>query len=96
MSSFEKYIRKATKNYKLPAYALKYDIRKFFDPIDHNILLSLIQRKIDDHNLFLLIAQIIDSFSASHGKGLPLGNVTSQLFANIYMNELDQYAKHTL
>lgn len=94
--SFEKYIRKVTKNYRLPAHALKCDIRKFFDSIDHDILIALIEKKINDPKLILLIKQIVGSFETVIGKGLPLGNVTSQLFANIYMNELDQYAKRVL
>jgi retron-type reverse transcriptase len=96
VSALERFVSKVTENYRLPAYALKCDIRKFFDSINHEILFSLIEKKISDSKLLLLIRQIIDSFATTSGKGLPLGNVTSQLFANIYMNELDQYAKHTL
>ena len=77
-------------------YILKCDIKKFFDSIDQRILLDLIARKITDEKLFSLISQIIVSFEKTPGKGLPLGNVTSQLSANIYLNELDQYAKHKL
>ncbi|MES2059523.1 MAG: reverse transcriptase/maturase family protein [Patescibacteria group bacterium] len=94
--TLESYVCKATQNYRLLAFALKCDIRKFFDSIDHNILFSLIQKRIKDEKLLCLIHQIIASFAVSSGKGLPLGNVTSQLFANIYMNELDQYAKRVL
>ncbi len=93
---FEKYIRQVSSNYKNSAHVVKCDIRKFFDSIDHNILFSLIQRKINDSDLVALIRKIIESFSTSSGKGLPLGNVTSQLFANIYMNQLDQYIKREL
>ncbi len=75
---------------------LQCDIRKCFDSIDHRILYGLIRKKINDPDLLWLIALIIKSFEAEAGKGLPLGNVTSQLFANIYLNELDQYAKHAL
>lgn len=96
ITSFEQYIRKVSKNYNNSGYILKCDIKKFFDSIDHDILFSLIKRKISDLNLLLLIRDIIDFFSTFPGKGLPLGNVTSQLFANIYMNELDQHIKHQL
>ncbi len=52
--------------------------------------------KISDENVLWLLDKIINSFTKEAGKGLPLGNVTSQLFANIYLNELDQFAKHKL
>ncbi len=93
---FDEFARKATRNYSKNAFTLKCDIRKFFDSIDHQVLLNLIKRKCTDQYLLELISKIIFSFETSHGKGLPLGNVTSQIFANIYMNELDQFAKHVL
>jgi len=93
---FEDFARKVTGNHTRSAFALKCDIRKFFDSIDHGILFDLICRKISDESLVRLIFQIIDSFHHTPGKGLPLGNVTSQLFANIYMNEFDQFVKHRL
>jgi retron-type reverse transcriptase len=88
--------RKETKNWRQNAYALKCDIRKFFDSIDHKILRELIIKKVTDPDLLWLIDIIFESFEKQSGKGLPLGNVTSQLFANIYLNELDQFAKHVL
>ncbi len=96
MMALEHYIRKVSNNYRQSGYVLKCDIRKFFDSIDQDILLGLIRKKITDTDLILLIQKIIVSFSTVPGKGLPLGNVTSQLFANIYMNELDQYVKREL
>ncbi|MEK9151014.1 MAG: RNA-directed DNA polymerase [Patescibacteria group bacterium] len=88
--------RKVSKNWRAPAYTLKCDIRKFFDSIDHEILRKLIGKKVTDYDTLWLIDIIFASFEKEKGKGLPLGNVTSQLFANIYLNELDQFAKHTL
>lgn len=88
--------RKETKNWRQNAYALKCDIRKFFDSIDHAILRKLIVKKVTDPDMLWLIDIIFESFEKSPGKGLPLGNVTSQLYANIYLNELDQFAKHVL
>ncbi len=96
VASLEKYMRKVSKNYKVSGYVVKCDIRKFFDSIDHAVLLKLIDKKIKDQNLLVLICEIVKSFSTTPGKGLPLGNVTSQLFANIYMNQLDQYIKREL
>jgi|SRR3989344_66382 len=92
------FIRRASRNYTQSAFILKCDIRKFFDSIDHEVLRGIIFRKIKDPRLQSLVRQILDSFQVqvTEGKGLPLGNVTSQLFANIYLNELDQFAKHAL
>lgn len=92
----ETFCRRLSKNYRLPVFALKCDIKKFFDSIDHKVLRRLIFKEVKDEKLADLINLIIGSFSASPGKGLPLGNVTSQLFANIYMNEFDQFVKHGL
>lgn len=89
-------IRKISSNWKKLAYALKCDIRKFFDSIDHELLFEIIKRKINDKDVLNLIQIILKSFGEEKGKGLPLGNVTSQLFANIYLNELDQFVKHKL
>ncbi|MEK7193344.1 MAG: reverse transcriptase/maturase family protein [Patescibacteria group bacterium] len=96
VTRLEQFLRKVSKNYAAHCFALKCDVRKFFDSIDHNILLELIDRKVDDDGARWLIRRIIKSFEKSDDKGLPLGNVTSQLFANIYLNELDQFVKHTL
>jgi len=92
----EDFLRKATANWTRGAYALKCDVRKFFDSIDHEILFSLIQNGVSDKKTLALIRLVLKSFEKSSGKGLPLGNVTSQLFANMYMNEFDQYVKHEL
>ena len=86
------FARKVSKNNTKTCLILKLDIKKFFDSIDQDILLDLIRRKIEDENAIWLIDKIIKSFP----KGLPLGNITSQLFANIYLNELDKFIKHIL
>ena len=86
----------ATRNSTKKAYYLKCDIKKFFDSIDHNILLSILKKSIDDEEIINLLEGIINSFHVKPSKGLPLGNYTSQLFANVYMNELDQYIKRKL
>lgn len=92
----EQFVRRASANYSRPVFALKCDVQKFFYSIDHDILFDLLRRKVGDPNTLWLIDKIIDSFEIEPGKGLPLGNVTSQLFANIYLNELDQWVKHVL
>ncbi len=93
-------IKKISRNGTLPCYALKMDIRKFFDTIDHQILKALLQKNIHDEKALLLIDSVINSFYVtsyvSGNAGIPLGNVTSQLFANIYLHELDDFIKQTL
>ncbi len=79
-------------------WVLKCDIKNFFASIDHRVLKSVLYKHIDDRDLLWLFEQVIDSFSTS-GKiniGLPLGNLTSQLLVNIYMNEFDQFVKRVL
>lgn len=90
------FIKRESANWRRKAFVFQCDIKKFFDSIDHQILLSLIACKVKDERLMFLIRKIVDSFSTKLGKGLPLGNVTSQLFANVYLNELDQFVKRTL
>ena len=78
-------------------YALKADIKKYFDNVNQEILLNIIKRKVKDERVNSLVKKILDNFeSKSHGIGMPLGNLTSQFFANVYLNELDQYVKHDL
>lgn len=98
VNRLERFTRKVSKNYTRPCFALKCDIKKFFASVDHKILLKLLKRKTTDRDILWLISQIIDSFCSDKGKGkgIPLGNITSQVFANIYMNELDQFIKHKL
>jgi len=79
------------------AFALKADISRYFSSIDHYILKSIIGAKIRCSHTKRLLFYIIDnSPSDAHGVGIPLGNLTSQIFANIYLNELDRFAKHKL
>jgi hypothetical protein len=78
-------------------WALQCDIRKFFASIDHGTLLDILRRSIVDQDVLWLLEKVIGSFpSISTGVGLPLGNLTSQLFVNVYMNEFDQFMKQGL
>lgn len=78
-------------------YILKADIRKYFDTVDHVILIQILSKKIADQKVILLIEKILANHKTRHlGKGMPLGNLTSQFFANIYLNELDMFVKHEL
>lgn len=84
--------------YFLKCWSLKCDIKQFFASIDHDILKNLLSKKIKDKDINWLLNNVIDSFDSDAGenKGIPLGNLTSQIFANIYLNELDQFVKHKL
>ena len=75
-------------------YILKMDVTKYFENIDKEILISILERKILDKDLMWLIEEII--YSNEGRKNLPIGNYTSQMFANIYLNEVDQYVKKEL
>lgn len=75
-------------------YILKMDVAKYFKSIDKRILMNILEKKIKDEKLMNLIKQIMNSTDGE--VGLPVGNYTSQVFANIYLNEVDQYAKHVL
>lgn len=97
LKRFEVFARKASRNHKRTVWVLKCDIQKFFASIDQNMLLEIIKPFIADERIIWLIENILRSFSSSkHGKGLPLGNLTSQLFSNIYLNIFDKYVKHVL
>ena len=95
-------LRKASlsvsKNNSGPCWALKCDVRKFYDSVDHEILLTLLSRTIKDADAMWLFKEVVDSFhhESTPGKGLPIGNLTSQIFTNIYLNEFDQFVKHEL
>ncbi len=93
-----KQIMKLIINDHYPKYYLKQDVKKYFPNVDKNILKKIIQKRIKDKQLLSVIFQIIDSYCYENNinKGIPIGNLTSQLFANIYLNELDQYVKHKL
>lgn len=81
------------KKYK---WFLKLDVRKYFDSICHNTLIKLLQKKFKEKSLIAIFKQIIDSYSTSDGRGLPIGNLTSQYFANHYLAISDHYAKEIL
>jgi len=107
IDKFQKYFFKVSKNNTKTCWVLKCDIRKFFANIDHEILMEILQDYIPDENILKLLEKVISSFNTSPypllekereflGVGLPLGNLTSQLFVNIYMNKFDQFMKHKL
>ena len=88
---------KVSKNSTRTVWVLKCDIRKFFASVDQAVLLEILEGYIPDSDIISLLSKIIKSFqSTEEGRGLPLGNLTSQLLVNIYMNEFDQFVKHKL
>ena len=89
-------IVKRSKN-KVRGFFLKGDIKHYFETVNHNKLIELICGKIKDRELLFLINNILKNYSPKQeGVGMPLGNLTSQFFANVYLNELDQFVKHEL
>jgi RNA-directed DNA polymerase len=97
MTNFKKMAYKVSKNHTRTVWVLKGDIRKFFISIDHSILLKILDLHILDKDILELISRVLESFNSGRERvGLPLGNLTSQLFVNIYMNEFDQFMKHRI
>lgn len=95
LNRFRAYYYQASCNHTRTVWVLKCDIKKFFASIDQNILIEIIKEYIPDQDIQWLISQIVSSFySTKKGKGLPLGNLTSQLLVNVYMNKFDQFVKH--
>ncbi len=96
LGRFESFALQVSRNNTRTAWILKMDVRRFFASIDHEILLGILAAHIPDQDILWLLGQIIESFSSKPDTGLPLGNLTSQLFCNVYLNEFDQFVKHKL
>jgi len=96
LNRFRQFADSVSQNRTKTCWILKGDIKKFFASIDQRILKNLLHRAIADNRTLDLLNKIIDSFRIQPGKGLPLGNLTSQLLVNIYLNEFDQFIKHRL
>ena len=109
MNRFREFAYKVSKNHTRTCWVLKCDIKKFFASVDQHMLLDIVSSYIPDQRILALITEIVASFCAclTHQtmptgrigcvhKGLPLGNLTSQFLVNVYMNEFDQFVKHTL
>jgi RNA-directed DNA polymerase len=101
VAAFERMARKISRNGTRRCFVLKCDVRKFFDTVDHKILLSILRGRIKDEDAMWLLNEIIESYSSSFStifdrKGVPIGNLTSQLFANVYMDGFDHFVKENL
>jgi RNA-directed DNA polymerase len=88
-------IKRAQKFIQRWPWYFKADIEKYFDHVDHDILLDIIERKIKDRRLLRLLERIIRN-TTTEGKGLPIGNLTSQFLANVYLDPLDHEIKDKL
>lgn len=77
-------------------YFLKLDVRKFFDSIHHAVLKTQLDRMFKDQQLLLIFGQIIDSYCVLPDRGVPIGNLSSQYFANHYLAGLDHFIKEQL
>lgn len=82
------------------AYVWRMDITKFFDTVDYAMLRQCLRRRVRDPDILWISDEIIRSYyhhcSAGRLAGIPIGNLTSQVFANIYLHELDRYVRHVL
>jgi len=89
---FREFAWKLSRNDTRTVWILKLDIKKFFESVDQDILIGLLSKRISDQRTMRLMIEIVRSFP----RGIPLGNLTSQLFANIYLDVLDQFIKRQL
>jgi len=80
---------------RFTAYA-KLDVRRYFDSIDHELLMRRLERLIKDRAVLELLRRIVSSYCTAPGRGLPIGTLVSQHCANLYLGELDRFAKEQL
>jgi retron-type reverse transcriptase len=78
------------------AFFLKLDIRKYFESVSHSVWLAKLERIFKDRRLLALLSQIIASFHTETGRGIPIGSLTSQHFANFYLGWFDRFVKEGL
>jgi hypothetical protein len=77
-------------------YVLQSDIRSYFASVDHDVMMGLVARRVADERLFALVGSLIVHGCEAPGRGMPIGNLTSQLFANLYLDPFDHFVKETL
>lgn len=95
----QQWLRECRHNWGDSVYCLKADVAQYFPSINHRLLKQILRRTIKDERVLVLLDEIIESTEDPcdlDPVGIPIGNLTSQLFANIYLNELDQFVKHRL
>lgn len=91
-----KAINRAKAAMKRYHYVAKFDFRKYFDSISHDLLKRKLEKMYKDRVLLNILSTIIESYSKSENKGIPIGNLTSQYFANYYLSEMDHWIKEEL
>lgn len=91
-----KFLRAHYIKYGHQGYVVKIDIHKYFESINHDYLKSLLCKKVKDNKTLNLLFLIIDSFNYETKMGLPMGNQTSQIFALLYLNDIDHFIKEKL
>lgn len=96
ISRISKFLRDFYNKYGEDGYFLKCDIRKFFNNINHEVLKDKLSAAIEDGRILDILYQIIDSFEVTPGKGIPLGNQTSQWFAIFYLDGFDRLIKEKM
>lgn len=89
-------IRRAAGFAKQRVCFLKLDVRRYFDSISHERLLSQLSRRIKDRRVLQLFTRIVHGFRGPIGRGLPIGSLTSQHLANCYLGQFDRFVKETL
>lgn len=95
LNRLENFMRKHYKQHGINGYMLKYDIRKYFQSIDHKVLKNKLSQ-FPDEEVKKLLYDIIDSYEYTTGKGIPMGNQSSQWFGLYYLDRLDRCIKEQL
>jgi RNA-directed DNA polymerase len=96
MNRLNAFMHEHYRQYGKEGYFLKCDIRKFFDSIDHTLLKQRLEHIVDDERTMRMLCNIIDSYEVTPGRGIPMGNQTSQWFALYYLDPLDRLIKEKL
>lgn len=97
LNDFRRFAYKESQNHTKTLWVLKGDIKKFFASIDQILLLDMVALHVPDKAVLCLLTKVVRSFySTRPGVGLPLGNLTSQLLVNVYMDSFDKFVKHRL
>jgi len=87
-------LQKFLRNESGTQYCLQFDISKFYPSVDHEIMMERLKHKVKDPDLLWLLNDIVQSPAGN--KGIPIGNYTSQYFANVYLNKFDHWIKHDM
>jgi len=77
-------------------YRVQGDVKRYFASVDHAVLLGLLERRLGDGRLLNLLGTLVTHGAERPGRGIPIGSLTSQLFANVYLDALDHFVKERL